>query len=181
MRRKRFLCIALVIFLGGLAFAQQQDTSLADVVRQHKTIKKAARVITNDDIPSRADNDSDLTPAAANSADSGSMVAKADDSKDAKSETPSDKAKDDKAEKRDSPEVAALKSRLNQLNKDVDNLHFDIKGMETQLSNENDDERRTILRNAIKNRNFSLQQTVLEREDVTGKLQELQKPKTDQQ
>ena len=179
MQRKLFLCLFLVTALGGVAFAQQQDTSLADVVRQHKTTRKAARVITNDDIPSRPD-DSASTPAATGSADA-NAAAKADDSRDAKSEAPADKARDDKAEKKDSPEVAALKSRLDQLNKDADNLHFDIKGMETQLSNENDDERRTILENAIKNRNFSLQQTVLEREDVTGKLQELQKPKTDQQ
>lgn len=175
-----FFIAALTLF-GSLAVAQQQDSSLADVVKQHKTPKKAARVITNEDIPSRTDGDPAPAASAIGTAaiSSAATESKTDDSKDAKGGM-SDKTKDDKAEKKDSPEVAALKTRLDQLNKDVDNMKFSIKGMETQLSNENDGERRSILENAINSRTSSLQHTILEREEVTGKLQDLQKPKSDQ-
>ncbi len=45
-------CFLAALFLGTTALAQSEP-SLAEVVRAHKPVKKAARIYTNDDIPSR--------------------------------------------------------------------------------------------------------------------------------
>jgi hypothetical protein len=50
----RFIWLtASVVFIGSALFAQPQSVPLGDVVRAPKPEKKAAKVVTNDDLPER--------------------------------------------------------------------------------------------------------------------------------
>jgi hypothetical protein len=173
MKRIALVCVVLLTVLGGIAIAQ--DVSLGDVVRQQKPSKKAAHVITNDDLPLRSDDNSASSDASAAPDEAATADSKVKDAKDASAS--SDKPNDDKTAKEDSPEVKAVKSRLDQVNTDIAHLQENRKGVETQLANENDDERRAILENVIKNQTFSLEHGQVERDELNEKLKDLQKPK----
>ncbi len=158
----------MLLLLGAtaVAVAQSNQASLGDVARQAKPTKKAARVITNEDIPSRPEEVAQ--PAAGSSSGSG---APSDATKDggATSDTKAD-AKEKPAGKDDSPEVAAMKGRLKEVQSDELNLESAIKDIEANIAKEQDSERRDVLYNMLANRKKSLESRKAEKAELRAKI-----------
>lgn len=172
------LPIAAITFCASLGMAQQ--TSLGDVVRQNKPTKKAARVITNEDIPSRPEEAA--VPSAANAM--AAKTAEAGATGDAAAK-PDDKARDGKeakpaerSGKQDSSDTAAMKSRVKQLDNDIAGLTQGIKDGDKAIANEDDPQRREILENMQRSREHNLERSMAEREDIVKRLDDAAK-KTD--
>jgi hypothetical protein len=177
MKISRLITLVAAVLCAGAAFAQQQQTSLGDVVRQNKPTKHATRVITDDDMPSRPQASEPPTQVSATAVASGESTdaakpAEKDAAKDAKEAKPAEKPKDDSAE------VAAMKSRVKQLDTDIEGLQRTIEGAKRGLKEIDDPERRQIIENAMKNREYSLRHAQTEREDLTKKLEDASKPKS---
>ena len=173
---KRIVGISIfALCVVGCAVAQQQQTPLGDVVRQNKPVKKASRVITDEDMPSHPQ------PAAVSASVSGDTASAVTDAKpadEAKDAKPAPKAakEDASADKpKESAEVTAMKSRLQELDKDIPNLQHMVQGTEEAVMNAEDDDRRQIFENALKNHRYSLQHAMQEKEDLTQKLEEAKK------
>lgn len=162
----------LLMSVTACAAAQQQQTPLGDVVKQNKPARKAARVITDEDMPSHPQP---AEPAPSAAADTGSAASTDTAAK------PSEDAKDPKAAKpadeksKDSAEVLAIKSRLKELDMDIPNLQRMLKGTDDAAVNSADPERRAIFENASKNHRYSLQHAMNEKQELNDKLQELKK------
>jgi hypothetical protein len=178
MKRSHLITLIAVVISAGVAVAQQQQTPLGDVVRQNKPTKKAARVITDEDMPSRpqpsqpeSPSSSGLAPAVATDAAEAPKSTDKDAAKESKESKPADKANEDSAE------VAAIKSRLKELATDIDGLQKNVQGAERGLREIDDPERRQIIENSMKNRQYSLNRALAERAELTQKLEDAKKPK----
>jgi hypothetical protein len=160
-----------LLLSGVMSVAQQQQPSLGDVARQPKPNKKATRVITNDDIPSRPQQD------AASSHSSGAAVTSADAPK--PGEAPAeekDNAEAAKPGKEDSAEVAAMKQRLKELDSDEENLTTSLSRAEGLANSADDEERREVFEHIMAKKRESLQRTKAERAEINQKLAEQKKP-----
>jgi hypothetical protein len=176
MKRKELITFFVVVISAGIAAAQQQQTPLADVVRQNKPTKKAARVITNEDIPSRPEP---IQPEASSTAVSSVATEATDATKPSEKDSAKESTEAKPAEKvpEDSAEVAAIKSRLKELDTDISGLQKNVEGAEKGLHEIEDPERRQLIENAMKNRQYSLNRALAERTELTQKLDDLKKPK----
>lgn len=172
----KIVCISVfALSVVGCAAAQQQ-TPLGDVVRQNKPVKKASRIITDEDMPSHPQPAA--APVASSSGDAAATMTDAKPADDAKDAKPS--AKDTKEDAstnkpKESAEVTAMKSRLQQLDMDIPNLQHMVKGTEEAAMNAADDDRRQIFENALRNHRYSLQHAMQEKEDLSKKLEEAKK------
>lgn len=168
MKNLKWMMMAGVVLIGGSLYAQQQ-TPLGDVVKQNKPTKKASRVITDEDMPSHPEPAPEpAITGAALSSEKGSAVAdgaaKADDKKPA--------AAADKSAKVDSPEVTAMKSRVKELDSDINHMQRMLKGTEDASVNDPDPERRAIFENVSKNHRYSLQHAMDEKAELNKKIEE---------
>lgn len=153
-----------VVLLSGVIAAAQQQPSLGDVVRQDKPKKKAARVITDDDMPARAPEASPSGEVGRGNADN-----KPADASDEKA------AKDSKQRKLDPGEVNALKQRLGEIDSDEKNLTSHIGELEKAASNEDDPVRRQGILHMLERGRASLERERNERSDINKKLEEQKK------
>jgi hypothetical protein len=171
MKRLGMLAV-LVMCAISFAVAQNNQMPLGDVVKQPKPAKKASRVITNEEIPSRPEEPSQ--PAASGSSNAGGASA------DASGATASTGGKADAkpaSGKEDSPEVAAIKARLKEVMSDELNLSSSIKDTEAAINREPDYSRRDVLSNILASQKKSLERRQSERADLRGKLDQAQKPR----
>jgi hypothetical protein len=186
MKQLRFVPIAALMMFGSLLMSQEQPKPLGDVVRQNKPTKKATRVITDEDMPSHPQPAP--APAAANIAqpatdESGAKQA-TDPSKDDKTPDKTPDSEVSKEKSKDSPEVQAMKSRVKELDGDINHMQRMLQGTEDASVNDPDPERRKIFENVSKNHRYSLDRAQAERAELNKKIEEAQKEqekKADQQ
>lgn len=170
MKRVHSLFLSAVLLSGLCALAQQQEPALGDVVRQSKPAKKASRVITNEDIPSRPQQEkapassvaAKTTPAAASAPEQPLTQEKAD----VKPTPPANE---------DSEEVTAMKQRLKQLDGDLKDLSAQASRAEELAKAEKDPDRRDVLEHVAEKQRESLARSKAEQSGLNKKLEEQQK------
>lgn len=169
MKRSYWFALSILLFSGATLVAQQQQLSLGDVVRQDKPKKKAARVITDDDMPSRPP---ESAPAASTTSGAGADVsAKPGEASGEKT------AAGAKSGKPDSTEVAEMKHRLIELASDEKGLTSRIGSLEEAASKEQDPSRREIINHQLERTRNSLERARYERGEINKKLEDQKKNK----
>ncbi len=162
----------MLLGLSAVAVAQDNQVSLADVVRQQKPTKKASRVITNDEIPSRPEEPA--TPDTTANSASGTANAPATGTVAAATPGAAASGKPAAAANGDSPEVAAIKGRLKEVTADELNLSSTIKDIQAHLNMEEDRDRRAVLSNMLQNQKRSLELRQNEKMELRRKLDDAQ-------
>jgi hypothetical protein len=132
--------------------------------------KKAARVITDEDLPSSSSS-SHGSSAASQSAPTSEEPAS---SSSASSSTPAPAPKSN-APKSDNPQLAALQSRLDELQSDQANLVNGNESLKQDLAKEEDPKRREVLQTMLTNRQRSLERAKSEQSDINRKIDALKK------
>ena len=164
------LILSALLLSGIAALAQQAQPSLGEVVRQQKSAKKAARVITNEDIPSRPQQD--VTP----SPSSAKTVSSADAPKPEVPQEERGEAKAAKTDKEDTAGLAAMKQRLQELDNDEKDLASQVSRAEGLAKAEEDPARREVLQHVVTKQRESLEKAKAERSAINQKLDEQKKP-----
>lgn len=158
--RKLLLGIALSS-LAGMAMAQ----SLADVAKQ-KPAKKAARVITNDEIPSKPE------PAEVAQSSDSAIGTQTSDPK----ETKDGKAKDKPAQTasgkdEDSPELKAMQKQLEDMKLNMAERQQRTQELRDKVKNETDEFKRNLGPTLLAARELDLQTMKQETEDLQKKIE----------
>jgi hypothetical protein len=161
MKFKHICFFAALILSTAWMFAEPQAT-------QSTPKKKAARVITDDDLPSTSSSTRQgaSEPAATTEKPASSGLSNSGTA------TPASKT-----QKNDNPQVAALQARLDELNSDEANLINGNESLKQDLAKEEDPERREVFQNMLTNRLRSLERTRSERSDINQKIDTLKKKK----
>ncbi len=172
----------IALFLAAsAALCQENSVPLGDVVRQNKPIKKAARVITNDDLPQRAEPDSappstGATSTASTTAPdaSGGANPSGSPANGKTAEAPS------VGGKQESGKAAELKAQLADIKSEQSGLENAIKEAEGKLAAEQDPARQEELAAMIKRMNASLENRKSRSAEIKSQLDQLQPAKTNQ-
>jgi len=132
--------------------------------------KKAARVITDEDLPSGSSSSrgSPAGPQPASTSEEPASSSSASSS----APTPAPKSKTPKS---DNPQLAALQSRLDELQSDQTNLVNGNDSLKQDLAKEEDPKRREVLQNMLTNRQRSLERAKSEESDINRKIDALKK------
>jgi hypothetical protein len=135
--------------------------SSVDEARKAKPTKKATRVITDDDIPSRPVVETPTNP---------SEDGKASGTEGAQKSAPQDRdAKASEQKDKDEDRATTPSAKIADLKSDEANLTRGIQELQTALDKEEDPGRREALENMITNRTKSLNRTKAEREQLQAK------------
>ncbi len=176
MTRKLIVVVISAVLLGVLAQAQ----SLGDVAKQ-KPAKKAARVVTNDDIPSRPVEEPKPAADSPKAGDAGDTAKPDSDKPKEGEEAKADDAKDNAEE--DSPEVAALKKKLADLKDGIASRTKRTDAYREQLKTETDDARFKMQSDILAAMELDLKRLDKEKQDMENelaKLKDKQKPAASQ-
>lgn len=160
--------VFLMIFAGSalVAVAQQSNTPLGDVVK-HKSTKKASRVYTNEDFPSKDTSSSE----GAEKEDTSEPSAESSTASTAEDNAaPSGKKKEN-----ESPEILSLKTRLAEVDKDELNLKASIRDIQENIEKEEDPDRRDVLENMLAHQKQSFEKSQSERATIMKRLEEYKK------
>jgi hypothetical protein len=153
---------AALVLCATCSFAEPQGA-------QPSTKKKATRVITDEDLQSTSSSSHQQPPAA----EPDTASEKSSSSSAATSSAPAS-AKTNTA-KSDNPQLAALQSRLDELDTDEANLAKGNASLREDLAKEQDAGRREVLQNMLNNRVRSLDRARSERSDINRKIETLKK------
>lgn len=159
----RKLTVGIAFFsLAGMAMAQ----SLADVAKQ-KPQKKASRVITNDEIPSRPDL---AEPPKASTAATSSDAAEPANAKDAKDAKDKPQAQAAAGKDEDSPELKAMQKQLDDMKVNMAERKQRTEELREKVKNETDEYRRNLGPTLLAARELDLQTMKQESEDLQKKI-----------
>ena len=148
--------------LAGMAMAQ----SLADIAKQ-KPEKKATRVITNDEIPSRPDPvETPKTPATTTS----SEAAEPTDGKDAKDAKDKPQAEAAAGKDGDSAELKAMQKQLDDMKVNMAERQQRTEELREKIKNETDEYKRNLAPTLLAARELDLQTMKQETEDLQKKI-----------
>ncbi|MCU1220822.1 MAG: hypothetical protein JWN42_2019 [Candidatus Angelobacter sp.] len=145
MKKYSYMTVIFLLTAGGACVAQSDQPSLGDLAKQHRQEKKAAKVLTNDDVAS-------VTP------DTQAQAAKADNAHSAASSAPDaaakspEKAKDtakNTSAPKDPPEVAELKQKLDSYKMEQEGWKRTAKKYEDLLATETSEFRRQTYEEAL--------------------------------
>lgn len=167
MRKGSMLLVLLSLTLGtSLAFSQ----TVADAAKA-KPAKKASRVITNDDIPSKPPEEPKQTQSGAAAASTS----------DAAEEKPTAKPEGESTPKENSsPEVQELEKQLTDLNNNIAARKKRTEEYREKMQNETDDHRREVQQEVLAAMEGDLQQMQKEGEDLQKKIDEKKSADKDQ-
>jgi hypothetical protein len=174
----RLVPLWLALLVAAPAFCQQDSPPLGDVAREKKPTKKAARVITNDDLPQR-------TPAVDSTTGTNSGAGTVTDTSTNVSVTgPANSGSQGKVPqppaaegKQDSPAVANLKAQLADIKSEQDGLVNRIKEVQEKLDAEQDPSRQEDFAAMLKRMNASLENRKSRIADLQDKIDQLQSTK----
>lgn len=161
---KRLILGAAFCSVAGMATAQ----SLADIAKQ-KPEKKATRVITNDEIPSRPDPvETPKTPATTTSSEAAEPTdGKAPDGKDAKDKP---QAQATAGKDGDSAELKAMQKQLDDMKVNMAERQQRTEELREKIKNETDEYKRNLGPTLLAARELDLQTMKQESEDLQKKI-----------
>ena len=163
-------------FLGTCLFAALMVSSVCMFAEpqaaQPSPKKKAARVITDEDLPSSSSSSRGSSAASVPASSSEEPASSSSASSSAPSPAPAPKSKTPKS---DNPVLAALQSRIDELQSDQANLVNGNESLKQDLAKEEDPKRREVLQNMLTNRQRSLARAKSEESDINRKIDALKK------
>jgi hypothetical protein len=159
------LALVTCWLLAGAGWAQSQQSqrpSLAEVAKQKSTTKKAKRVITNDDIPSRP-------PEAASAPASGASGAAA-------AETGKAEGPKTAAPAKDAKQLEQMKEKLDLVKNSQEAAKSTIERYEQQVANEPDERRREMFQGILDGAKRRQEALAKERSELETSIAAGQKP-----
>jgi hypothetical protein len=146
---KTFSCALFFLMTAGICLAQSEQSSLGDLARRYRGGKKTAKTFTNEDVATTRPSASVDSPSSGGAPAPSSSGATAGSS--AKTDTKADTKKDEPttAASKDTPDVAALKSKISSYKAEQDGWKRSAKRNEDLLANETSDFRRQMYQDAL--------------------------------